>query len=108
MVYIIHFDRPYKRARHYTGYSNNVNRRIVEHTNLHQSGSPLIKAALLDGIPIHIAKVFEDGDRALERYLKRQKNIKRFCPLCSGYKKEKPIPRKPKNKSDDNEETICD
>ena len=30
-VYLLHFDQPYKHARHYVGWASNVKRRLAEH-----------------------------------------------------------------------------
>jgi len=30
-VYLLHFDQPYKHARHYVGWASNVRRRLAEH-----------------------------------------------------------------------------
>ncbi|MEG4082770.1 hypothetical protein QUA34_04015 [Microcoleus sp. POL10_C6] len=34
------------------------------------------------GITFKVAEVWS-GDRSLERQLKRQKNSRRFCPMCN-------------------------
>lgn len=31
MVYLIHFERPYQHARHYIGYTDNLDQRIHDH-----------------------------------------------------------------------------
>jgi predicted GIY-YIG superfamily endonuclease len=33
MVYLIHFDKAYKHARHYIGFTDDVQRRMVEHAS---------------------------------------------------------------------------
>ncbi len=40
-VYVIHFDKPYKHAKHYTGIALNVNKRMKEHKGGY--GSKLMK-----------------------------------------------------------------
>jgi hypothetical protein len=51
--YLIHFEQPYKSgrhpgARHYVGYSDDIDRRIETHRKGH--GSPLVAAVLAVGI----------------------------------------------------------
>lgn len=82
MVYILHFNRPYFHARHYVGYTEDTDRRFKEHFNCHQSGSPLIQAALEAGITITVSKIYFDGDRNLERKIKKSHHTERYCPLC--------------------------
>lgn len=82
-VYILHFDRPYHHARHYTGFAQySVIARLEKH--LKGQGSPLVKAAVEDGITVECVRVYPEADRSFERHLKRQKNIARQCPICNG------------------------
>jgi predicted GIY-YIG superfamily endonuclease len=34
-VYLLHFDRPYKRARHYLGWASDLDARLAQHTAGH-------------------------------------------------------------------------
>jgi len=86
MVYILHFDPPLKHARHYVGFTErSVLTRINEHLSGHAAGSPLVKAALESGSEVKIGRIFRNGDRELERKIKRGKNTKCCCPLCGGH-----------------------
>lgn len=78
-VYLIHFTQPYHHARHYIGFTADLPRRIAEHQRdyLHLMGA--VNAAK---IPWVVAKVWPDGDRELERRLKRWKGAGQFCPIC--------------------------
>ena len=80
IVYLLHFDRSYRHARHYIGFTQNLEQRLAEHRA--GRGSPLIAAAIADGIDFQLAAVWE-GDRHDERRLHRQKNARaRLCPIC--------------------------
>lgn len=81
MIYILHFDRPFKHARHYVGYTKrkDVQKRIQEH--LTSKGNPLVRAAHAAGITIRLARTME-GDRKLERKIKNSHNTGRICPCC--------------------------
>jgi hypothetical protein len=79
-VYLLHFDRSYRHARHYIGFTQSLEHRLAEHRA--GRGSPLIAAAIADGIDFQLAAVWE-GDRHDERRLHRQKNARaRLCPIC--------------------------
>jgi predicted GIY-YIG superfamily endonuclease len=80
MIYLIHFDKPLHHARHYLGFcENDLERRIKEHKK--GNGSPLMRAVKKAGINWSVVRVWE-GDRLLERKMKRRKKIKRYCPMC--------------------------
>ena len=80
IVYLLHFERSYRHARHYIGFTQNLEHRLDEHRA--GRGSPLVAAALADGIDFQLAAIWE-GDRHDERRLHRQKNTRaRLCPLC--------------------------
>ena len=68
IVYLLHFDRSYRHARHYIGFTQNLDQRLAEHRA--GRGSPLIAAAIADGIEFQLAAIWE-GDRHDERRLHR-------------------------------------
>ena len=80
-VYVLHFDPPYKQAKHYIGYTRIGKRRIERHIAGH--GSPLIRAAVAAGCTIIIAHWYRDGTRAFERQLKNKKSTPRWCDCCN-------------------------
>ena len=80
IVYLLHFDRSYRHALHYIGFTQNLDQRLADHRA--GRGSPLIAAAIADGIDFQLAAIWE-GDRHDERRLHRQKNTRaRLCPIC--------------------------
>ena len=83
-VYLIHFEQPIKDGhpcQHYLGYANNLEKRI-EHHRRGTSKVRLMEVAKERGIDFVVARVWENGDRELERKLKRQKNGRNLCPIC--------------------------
>jgi predicted GIY-YIG superfamily endonuclease len=78
-VYLLHFDQPYKHARHYVGWTRNVKRRLAEH--MAGRGVPLTIAARGAGITLVLARMWPGGP-ARERQIKRQGGHARHCPLC--------------------------
>jgi predicted GIY-YIG superfamily endonuclease len=79
-VYLIHLQRPYRHARHYLGWTLDVERRLAQPRA--GGGSSLLRAAVATGIPFELAHTWP-GDRHLERRLHRYKNTPaRLCPIC--------------------------
>lgn len=81
VVYLLHFSEYYHHARHYIGYTTSLDERLDAHNG--GTGAKLIKAIREKGLSFEVVRVWENGSRKLERQLKRQKNSKRFCPICS-------------------------
>jgi predicted GIY-YIG superfamily endonuclease len=80
VVYLVHFARPYRHARHYLGYTADVGARAARHAAGH--GARLLEVVTQAGIPWQVVRVWENGDRALERRLKAHKKSWRLCPVC--------------------------
>lgn len=86
MVYLLHFDRPYRHARHYLGYvrDDRLHQRIDEHyaatpgDGRHHRLLQVVRAA---GISFTLVRTWP-GDRARERQLKKQGSAARLCPEC--------------------------
>jgi predicted GIY-YIG superfamily endonuclease len=78
-VYLLHFDRPYRHARHYTGWTGDLLGRLDEHASGH--GARLLQVVRAAGIRWTLARTWT-GPRARERALKRQGGASRRCPLC--------------------------
>ena len=79
-VYLLHFDQPYKHARHYVGWTaRNVKRRLAEHEA--GRGARLLAVVREAGIGWQLARLWPGG-RARERQIKRQGGHARKCPLC--------------------------
>lgn len=113
-VYLIHFEQPVGdpsnprgQARHYLGYTNDLETRIQDHRNTRWerydeplviagrpklgatfgNGATLIGAANAQGIVWQVVRTWSGG-RDLERQLKNQKNNPRLCPICRNEKEQ--------------------
>lgn len=79
-VYLIHFDQPYKHARHYVGYSDNIEERVALHQN--GQGARLCEVVVNAGIGLQLVRTWEGADRHFERKIHgRGKSI--YCPICN-------------------------
>ncbi|GAA0720645.1 hypothetical protein Drose_06915 [Dactylosporangium roseum] len=79
IVYLLHFDRAFGHARHYTGWTRDLTARLAEHAA--GRGARLLAVVHAAGIGWQLARTWE-GTRADERALKRQGGASRRCPLC--------------------------
>jgi hypothetical protein len=80
LIYLLHFDRSYHHARHYLGYTDDLEARLAAHRA--GRGSLLVAAAIRDGIDFQLAATWP-GDRAVERRMHRYRNSpRRLCPIC--------------------------
>jgi predicted GIY-YIG superfamily endonuclease len=82
-VYLIHFNHAYKHARHYLGFSENLDKRITDH--LCGMGARLMEVVTAAKIEWKVCRTWP-GDRALERQLKNRKESPALCPICNGAK----------------------
>lgn len=78
-IYLIHFERPYKHARHYLGWAKNLDARLKHHRN--GTGGRLMKVIKDEGIRWSVVKVWS-GDRHEERRMKNRGGSARHCPVC--------------------------
>lgn len=79
-IYLIHFDRPYRHAKHYLGWASNLEARLEHHRN--GTGARLMQVLRQEGIGWHVARVWENADRNRERQIKNQGGLSRRCPDC--------------------------
>lgn len=92
-VYLIHFDQPYKHARHYVGWAYCLLRRLRRHGTPY--GANLIRVITEAGIGWRVARVWQGADRAFERKLKNWAKPMRICPVCNP-KLKRHLTRSPK------------
>jgi predicted GIY-YIG superfamily endonuclease len=78
-VYLIHFARAYRHARHYLGYADDLDARIKQHRA--GRGSRLLQVINQAGIGWDVVRTWE-GDRSLERRLKGWHTGVALCPIC--------------------------
>jgi predicted GIY-YIG superfamily endonuclease len=79
-VYLLHLDPPLKHARHYTGWTSNLDERLEAHRT--GRGARLMEVVKEAGGTFRLARTW-DGPRDLERAIKNHHNAPRLCPVCS-------------------------
>jgi hypothetical protein len=79
VVYLIHFDQPYKHARHYWGWALRMEARQRHHRE--GNGARLLAVILEAGIGWEVALVIP-GDKNKERQMKNRGGATRLCPIC--------------------------
>jgi len=81
-VYLLHFEQPvYGRCQHYIGFTINLPQRMALHQSGH--GARITSIAVKKGIRWEVVRVWEDGDKEIERRLKKSGPAKKYCKLCS-------------------------
>lgn len=91
-LYLLHFDRPYKHAKHYLGYARDVptlHQRVDQHYEASYGDGKhhrLMQAVRRAGISFTLARVWDEGTRADEKK-KKQNGHARRCPLCKDEKR---------------------
>lgn len=83
MLYLIHFDRPYKHARHYLGWTKSADT-LDARLDHHRAGTGARLLAVLkrEGIGWQVSRTWLDGTKQDERKLKRTRNLPHYCPVC--------------------------
>lgn len=92
-VYLIHFDEPYKHARHYLGWASPGRGRLERRLEQHRkgTGARLMQVIFDAGIGWQLARTWPGG-RDLERRLKQRHKIRTACPLCGVTPRDPPYP----------------
>lgn len=83
MIYLLHFDVPFKHARHYLGWTKDgstLEARLEHHLN--GDGANILKWAGRAGVTWRLSRTWPDGDKATERRLKNSRHVPRLCPEC--------------------------
>jgi len=80
-IYLIHLDKPLAHARHYVGLTDDPDARLERHAA--GCGARMLAVCVERGITWRLARTWQ-GDRKLERQLKRRKESPALCPICSG------------------------
>ena len=89
MLYLIHFDTPYKHARHYLGFVRRVadlDARIERHRN--GTGARLMEVIKSAGISWQVVRTWPEGDRTKERQMKNRGHLPDYCPVCRAQNRE--------------------
>ena len=85
VVYLLHFDRPYRHARHYLGWTADLPGRLESHARGH--GARLLEVVSRAGIGWTVARVCWGKTKKFERQIKNRGGLARFCPLCKEERK---------------------
>jgi predicted GIY-YIG superfamily endonuclease len=80
VVYMLHFSEPYKHARHYVGWTEDLLCRLDQHASGH--GARLVAVIWQAGIGFTLIRICE-GTRSTERAIKNNGGAPRFCPACT-------------------------
>lgn len=79
-IYLIHFDEPYRHAKHYLGWTRDLEARLELHRN--GRGARLMSIVSGAGIGWIVARTWERQTRVEERRLKNRGGSARHCPIC--------------------------
>ena len=79
-VYLLHLDPPFKHARHYTGWTSDLDQRLEAHRA--GRGARLMEVVKEAGGTFRLARTWP-GPRALERAIKNRHEAPKLCPECS-------------------------
>ncbi len=80
-IYLLHFSEAYKHARHYLGFTDDLDARLQAHAS--GQGARLMEVITDAGIAWQVARTWS-GNRRLERQLKNRKHAALLCPVCAG------------------------
>lgn len=85
-VYLLHFDRPFRHAKHYLGFAEDdrLHERIDTHYNARIGDNHhhrLIQHVRAAGISFTLARIWWGADRSKERRMKNRGHTAR-CPVC--------------------------
>jgi predicted GIY-YIG superfamily endonuclease len=82
VIYMLHFDQPYKHARHYVGWTDDLFDRLDHHAN--GTGARLVAVIWHAGIGFTLVRICE-GTRRTERAIKNAGGAVRYCPACTSH-----------------------
>jgi hypothetical protein len=82
-VYLRHFTKPLGRAKHYIGWSPDIDKRVFRHKAV--KGAKFTASAVRNGAELLLVRVWPGGDRRLEWVLKKSGAHRVLCPLCKAH-----------------------
>jgi predicted GIY-YIG superfamily endonuclease len=80
VIYLLHFSQPYRHAKHYVGWTEDLLDRLDQHAA--GTGARLMAVIRQAGIGFTLVRTCE-GTRATERAIKNEGGSVRFCPACT-------------------------
>ena len=78
-IYLLHFAEAYKHAKHYVGFTTNLDERLESHAR--GTGARLLEVITQAGIAFQLARTWK-GSRKTERRIKNRKEAPALCPVC--------------------------
>ncbi len=81
IIYLLHFDKLVLGKQHYLGCTSNLDNRLKEHNTGSIYSSILCKEAFKNNISFILVKTWEN-DWNLEKRLKRNGHLNRYCNIC--------------------------
>ena len=90
-VYLLHFDKPYRHAKHYVGYTalETLEQRLQRHRD--GRGARLLQVCVQHGIGFQPVRTWDfksaEAAREKERRLKSSGGASRYCPNCKEEKR---------------------
>src|SRR5262245_43305093 len=78
-IYLLHFSEPYKHAKLYVGFTEDLAARLEAHAT--GQGARLMEVITQAGISFQLARTWT-GSREDERRIKNRKEAPRLCPVC--------------------------
>lgn len=82
-VYLLHFTKPLGRAKHYIGWSPDIDKRVSRHKT--GKGAKFTASAVRNGAELLLVRIWQGGDRRLEWVLKNSGAHSDLCPLCKAH-----------------------
>jgi predicted GIY-YIG superfamily endonuclease len=80
VCYMLCFHRPYRHARHYVGWTDDLLDRLDRHAS--GRGARLVEVITQAGIGFTLVRICE-GTRRTERAIKNAGGAVRYCPICT-------------------------
>lgn len=78
-IYLLHFERPFRHARHYLGWARNLEARLAHHEA--GTGANILRHVAKAGIAWTLVRTWQEQTRTEERRLKKHSST-RYCPVC--------------------------
>jgi predicted GIY-YIG superfamily endonuclease len=80
VIYMLCFSQPYRHARHYVGWTEDLLDRLDTHAK--GQGARLVEVITQAGIGFTLVRICE-GTRRTERAIKNAGGAVRYCPVCT-------------------------
>lgn len=80
--YLLHFDKKYKHAQHYLGWTTDLEKRLREHRSGNHERCVLTATIHWHGIGWRLVRLW-NGPLSFEKVLKKRKNNPQLCPICN-------------------------